>query len=213
MQMIGIEWENFLKSHASEEPEVLKLLARKTHSDVLMPRMLSGHLQGRWLAMISQLVKPKRILEIGTYTGYSAICLAEGLAAGGQLITIDINEELADLVNEFVQKAGFSDRITQLTGPAADIIPSLDGPFDMVFIDADKALYPLYYDLVFDKVATGGLILVDNVAWDGKVLEPEKHENKETKGIMALLEKVRQDDRVEPLILPIRDGILTARKK
>lgn len=211
--MIRNEWENFLENHATKEPEILRELARKTHADVLMPRMLSGHFQGRWLAMLSHLMKPERILEIGTYTGYSAICLAEGLTKDGQLITIDINEELADMVAEFVFKAGFSGKITQLIGPAADLIPTLTGPFDMVFIDADKALYPLYYDLVFDKVRSGGLILADNVAWDGKVLEPEKHNNKETNGILGLLDKVRQDDRVEPLVLPIRDGILMARKK
>lgn len=213
MQMIGNEWENFLLAHASDEPEVLQKLNRKTYTDVLMPRMLSGHLQGRWLSFFSKLMRPKRILEIGTFTGYSAICLAEGLAPGGELITIDINEELEDLVATFVEQSGFKHAIKPIIGEAANIIPELEGPFDMVFIDADKAMYPVYYDLAIGKVPSGGLIMADNVAWDGKVLEPEKHKNKETTGIIQLLEKVRHDDRVEPLILPIRDGILMARKK
>jgi predicted O-methyltransferase YrrM len=176
----------------------------------MMPRMLSGHLQGRVLSMISKMVRPRTILEIGTYTGYSAICLAEGLTADGLLITIDVNEELEGRVRQYFDEAGMSSKVKYIVGNAATVIPSLEGPFDLVFIDADKENYSRYYDLVIDKVPAGGIILADNVLWSGKVLQAKQ--DKDTRAIVEFNKKIHQDERVENVLLPIRDGILMIRK-
>lgn len=200
----------YAEEHTSPEHSLLSAINRDTHAKVMMPRMLSGHLQGRVLSMISHMVKPRTILEIGTYTGYSAICLAEGLHPEGKLITIDINEELEGMVRENFNEAGFEAMIDYLIGNALDIIPTLDYSFDLVFIDADKENYNNYYDLVFDKVTLGGFLLADNVLWSGKVLDPKP--DKDTRAIKAFNKKVQDDPRVENVLLPIRDGIMLMRK-
>lgn len=200
----------YAEEHTSPEHSLLSAINRDTHAKVMMPRMLSGHLQGKVLSMISHMVKPKTILEIGTYTGYSAICLAEGLHPEGKLITIDINEELEGMVRENFKEAGFEAMTDYLIGNALDIIPTLDYSFDLVFIDADKENYNNYYDLVFDKVTLGGFLLADNVLWSGKVLDPKP--DKDTRAIKAFNKKVQDDPRVENVLLPIRDGIMLMRK-
>lgn len=203
--------QEYCEAHSTPEKEVLKELNRKTHLDVLMPRMLSGHHQGAFLQMLSHMAQPKQILEIGTYTGYSAICLAQGLKEGGTLHTIDINEELEDLTKEFFQKAGIQDKVKQYVGNALEIIPEIDETFDLVFIDADKVNYSNYYDLVLPKLKPGGIILADNVLWSGKVVEDAS--DKSTDAIKAFNKKVAEDDRVENVLVPIRDGVLMVRKK
>ncbi|MCU0399196.1 MAG: class I SAM-dependent methyltransferase, partial [Cyclobacteriaceae bacterium] len=180
------------------------------HANILMPRMLSGHLQGRLLSMISHMIQPKSILEIGTYTGYSAICLAEGLRPGGKLITLDINDELEELVRGFFKQASLTEIIDYRIGNALHIIPTLTDSFDLVFIDADKENYCRYYDLVFKLVPLGGFILADNVLWSGKVLDEKP--DKDTKAILAFNEMIQQDSRVENVLLPVRDGIMLVRK-
>jgi predicted O-methyltransferase YrrM len=214
MDFIPPDLAQYVEDHTSPEPETLRRLNRETHANVLSPRMLSGHLQGRVLALLSHLVKPSRVLEIGTYTGYSALCLAEGLAAGGKVITLDVNEELERLVQRYVEKAGMTDRVDFRIGRAADLIPQLDETFDLVFIDADKANYGLYYELVFDKVRPGGIIVADNVLWSGKVVQPEAtKKDKELRAILAFNARIQQDDRVENVLLPMRDGLMVIRKK
>lgn len=204
----------YCEAHSSEEDPVLKHIHRETHAKVLMPRMLSGHLQGKFLEFISKSNQPKVILEIGTYTGYSGICLARGLAEGGKLITLDINDELETMVRGFFEMAGLSDRIDYRLGNASDIIPTLSETFDLVFIDADKANYMRYYELVIDQVRPGGVILADNVLWSGKVIpEAGKKIDKDTQVILDFNKMVQQDPRVENILLPIRDGLLMARKK
>lgn len=203
----------YAEQHTSAEPEYLQELTRETHLKVLMPRMLSGHLQGRFLAMISHLLAPKRVLEIGTYTGYSALCMAEGLPTDGKLITLDINEELENLVHKYIQKAGFEGKIEYKSGNALDVIPTLNETWDMVFIDADKINYLKYYHLVFDKVRSGGWIIADNVLWSGKVVEEIKASDKDTQALLEFNTFVQNDARVENLLLPIRDGLMMARKK
>lgn len=212
MDFIDSGISNYSEKYSSIESPVLSELNRETHAKILMPRMLSGHLQGRVLSMISHMIRPETILEIGTYTGYSAICMAEGLAENGQLHTIDINDELAPLVKSFIAKAGMENKIITHWGDAKKVIPGIPGPFDLVFIDADKTNYSNYYDLVFEKVRQGGFILADNVLWDGKVLNME-NADKDTKAIHEFNEKVRNDDRVEKVLLPIRDGVMIVRKK
>lgn len=202
----------YSEQHTSPEPELLKQLDRETYQKVLFPRMLSGHLQGRFLSLLSHLVKPRRILEIGTYTGYSALCLAEGLASDGQLHTIDINEELAPMINRYIGEAGMTGRIIPHTGDARTIIPAIEGLFELVFLDADKENYNVYYDLVIDRVAPGGLIIADNVLWSGKVLEQVKPGDKETATLVAFNRKVQDDPRVENVLLPLRDGLMLMRK-
>jgi caffeoyl-CoA O-methyltransferase len=202
----------YAENHTSAESDVLARLNRETNANVLMPRMLSGHLQGRFLSMISHMIKPKKVLEIGTFTGYSAICFAEGLPEGGHIDTIDINDELTPMVRSYVKEAGFEKSITLHTGDAVKIIPALNGPYDLVFIDADKINYSKYFDLVFDKVTAGGWIIADNVLWSGKVLNPEKAD-KDTIAINQFNDKVAKDRRVENILVPIRDGLLIARKK
>ena len=213
MDFIDEKLLQYAEAHTTNESEILKELNRETQAHVLNPRMLSGHLQGRVLSMLSHMIRPQFILEIGTYTGYSAICLCEGLQQHGKLITIDINEELEEMVHKYFDKAGLGHRIEHLNGDATSIIPTLHTNFDLVFIDADKANYSHYYDLVFDKVNTGGYIVADNVLWSGNVLKSESTMDEETKAIVAFNAKVQDDIRVENVLLPIRDGLMVVRKK
>lgn len=203
---------DYAEDFTSEENEVLAKLNRETNLKVEMPVMLSGHLQGAVLKMISHMINPDKVLEVGTYTGYSAICLAAGLKDGGHLHTIDINEELKDMCERYFEEAGVGDKITQHIGKAGDIIPALNETFDLVFIDADKVNYHLYYDLVFDKVRKGGFIMADNVLYNGEVTMSVEEQSKNAKAIHAFNEKLRSDERVEQVLLPIRDGITIARK-
>jgi caffeoyl-CoA O-methyltransferase len=204
--------EQYIERYTTPETATLAALNRETNLKIAAPIMLSGHVQGAVLQMISNMIKPKKILEIGTYTGYSAICLAQGLQKDGHLHTIDINEELEDICFTYFCKAGVQDKITQHIGNATEIIPALDETFDLVFIDADKQNYSLYYDLVFDKVPVGGYILADNVLYDGEVVLPEEEQSKNARCINLFNEKVRQDERVEHVLLPVRDGIMLIRK-
>jgi caffeoyl-CoA O-methyltransferase len=192
---------------------LLRQLDRDTRAHVMAPRMLSGHLQGRFLSMISWMIRPRRILELGTYTGYSALCLAEGLANDGRLITIDQNEELEKFARSYWSKSPLNDRIELRIGPAADIIPTLTDTFDLVFIDADKRNNALYYELVFEKLRPGGFLLIDNVLWSGKVIEPLKPNDQDTASVLTFNELIQQDPRVENVLLPIRDGITIVRKR
>jgi caffeoyl-CoA O-methyltransferase len=191
----------------------LQNLNRETWAKVLMPRMLSGHLQGRVLAMFSKMIQPKRILEIGTYTGYSALCLAEGLTEEGKLITIDINEELESMVKRYIDASPYKNQISQLIGNAIKIIPEMNEQFDLVFIDADKENYSNYYDLVFEKLQPGGYIIADNVLWSGNVLKPTKEMDDETKAINEFNIKIQNDSRVENVLFPVRDGLMVVRKR
>lgn len=212
MDFLSPQLAAYVEAHTSPESDVLKELNRETNARVLMPRMLSGHLQGQMLSMFSHMIQPKQILEIGTYTGYSAICLALGLQAGGCIHTIDINDELAPMVNRYIIKAGLRDKIKLYTGNALNIIPKFSETFDLVFIDADKTNYSNYYDLVFDKVRSGGYILADNVLWDGKVLEPESKMDADTKAIHSFNTKILNDKRVQHVLMPVRDGVMIVRK-
>lgn len=213
MDFLDPKIDEYAEEHTSPETDVIRELNRHTHVNVLKPRMLSGHLQGRLLSMISKMIKPQRILEIGTYTGYSALCLAEGLQENGKLITIDVNYELEDLVNTYIEKAGFSDKIEMKIGNALDIIPTLDNSFDIVFIDADKYNYANYYDLLIDKLPKGAVLIADNVLWSGKVLDPVKNKDKDTLALIEFNKKIQEDDRVENVLMPIRDGLMIIRKK
>ncbi len=212
MEFIDIKLQEYCEQHSGTEAEVLKKLDRETHAKVMMPRMLSGHLQGQFLAMISKMCQPKLILEIGTYTGYSAIYLAQGLAEGGRLITIDINEELEEMANRYWTEAGVREKIDYRIGNGLELILDIDGPFDLVFIDADKKNYANYYDLIIDKMAPGGIILADNVLWSGKVID-KSAKDKDTVAIREFNQKVQEDDRVDNMLLPLRDGIMMARMK
>lgn len=213
MDFLPKEIEAYALSHSDAEPDLLNRLNRETHLKVNMPRMLSGHLQGLVLQMFSKMLQPKAILEIGTYTGYSAICLAQGLQQGGRLHTIDINEELQSMILRYVKEAGLENTIQLHIGNAVNIVPTLKEDFDLVFIDADKENYSLYYDLVFPKVKQGGYIIADNVLWSGRILDSPMKMDVDTKAIYDYANKVQQDIRVEKVLLPIRDGLLIARKK
>jgi caffeoyl-CoA O-methyltransferase len=213
MNFLPPEIEAYAGRFTQPESELLGELSRRTQSQVLQPRMLSGHLQGRLLALLSKLVRPSRILEIGTYTGYSALCLAEGLAPGGKLHTIEVNEELEDLIREYVARAGLEDSIVLHLGEAARVIPGLEGPFDLVFIDADKENYSKYFDLVVGRLRPGGLIVADNLLWSGQVLKPEDEMDAETRALAAYAQKVSSDPRVESVLLPVRDGLMVSRRK
>ena len=202
MHFLSEDLENYAATHTTDEPALLQELTRRTHLNVLQPRMLSGHLQGRFLSFFSKMLRPTTILEIGTYTGYATLCLAEGLSPEGKLHTIDIKEELTDLQREFFDRSGYGHQIVQHLGKAADIIPTLNTSFDLVFIDADKQNYALYFDLVISRMNKGGIILSDNVLWSN-----DKH----TQALMAYNQKIKDDPRVETVLLPIRDGITVSR--
>jgi predicted O-methyltransferase YrrM len=213
MHFLSDELDDYVVKHSEDEPELLQQLTRETYQKIMQPRMLSGHYQGRVLSMISKLVNPKYVLEIGTYTGYSALCLAEGIQKDGELHTIDINEELADFQRKYFDASDYGKQIHQYIGDALEIIPNLDMTFDLVFIDADKENYVNYFRLVIDKLKTGGIILSDNVLWSGKVLEPLKKDDPSTKAILEYNQLLKTDKRIETVLLPIRDGLTVSRKK
>lgn len=205
--------DKYILDHIEPEDEVLRELDRETHLNVLRARMISGHLQGQILSMISKMIQPKTILEIGTFTGYSAICLAKGLKQNGKLITIEIDDELEKMASKYFEKAGIRNLISQQIGSAIEIIPQLNEQFDLVFIDADKKEYSNYYHLVFDKIKSGGYIIADNTLWSGKVLDEPATDDFQTKGIIEFNTLIKNDKRVEKVILPIRDGMTIIRKK
>ena len=205
--------DKYILDHIDEEDPVLQELDRETHLKVLGARMLSGHLQGQVLTMLSKMIQPERILEVGTFTGYSAICLAKGLTKTGKLITIEMDDELESFSKKYFEKAGLTDKIEQRIGRALEIIPEIDGPFDLVFLDADKKEYTEYFRLVFDKLKSGGIIIADNTLWSGKVLETPAIDDDQTKGIIAFNEMIKNEKRVEKVILPLRDGMTIIRKK
>ncbi len=213
MEVISPDIQAFAEKYTTPETELLYRLHRETYLKVDQPHMLSGHVQGRFLAMVSQMMRPQRILEIGTYTGYSAICLAQGLTENGHLHTIDINEELEEMSSRYITEAGFRGRITQHTGKAAEIIPQLDEVFDLVFIDADKAGYIGYYDLVWEKLRPGGFMLADNVLYHGEVVLAAEEQSNNAKAMISFCEKAVADERAETLLLSLRDGVLMIRKK
>ena len=212
MNFLEDKIEDYSFSHTSKESELLNKIARETHLEVLRPRMLSGHFQGRLLSMFSNMIKPKRILEIGTYTGYSALCLAEGLMDGGKLFTIDINEELEDRVRQYFKESEFNDSIRFLIGDALTIIPDLKEIWDLVFIDADKQNYTTYFDLVISAVKPGGYIIADNVLWSGKVID-DQCDDEDTIALRNFNDTLMSDSRLEVILLPLRDGLMVARKK
>ncbi len=213
MNFLPEDIDSYVVTHSQNEPELLQELNRETYQKILQPRMLSGHFQGRVLSMISKLLNPKNILEIGTYTGYSALCLAEGIQSSGEIHTIDINEELFDFQRKYFDKSGFGNQIIQHTGNALDIIPKLDKNFDLVFIDADKENYVNYFHAIIDNMNPGGIILSDNVLWSGKVLDTEfKKEDTSTPALIEYNKLLKEDDRVETVMLPIRDGLTISRK-
>ena len=212
MDFISSELQAYVSAHSSEASALLTKIDRETHLEVLQPRMLSGHFQGRVLSMIAKLLRPQTILEIGTYTGYSALCLAEGLSSDGKLLTIDVNEELEPRVRGYFEASEFANQIEYIIGNAAQIIPTLSKTFDLIFIDADKQQYPLYYEQALEKLNPGGFILIDNVLWSGKVLDAA-HQDKDTVLLRALNQKINQDTRVEKVLLPIRDCLYLIRKK
>lgn len=213
MQFIDPALDAYCEAHSGSEPAYLRELAEETREKVQMPQMISGHLQGRFLSLLSKLVQPLSIVEIGTYTGYSALCLAEGLAKGGMLHTIDIDPWLPEMVDRYIVKAGMQDRITMHHGPALEVLPGLPAPFDLVFIDADKQNYSNYLEAVVEKVRSGGLIIADNVLWSGKVLDPEQDRSDQTRALVEYVRRVSADDRLEPVLVPLRDGLLVARKR
>lgn len=205
--------DDYIRSHSDDEGTLLAALNRDANVNLLRPRMLSGHLQGRILKMFCRMLRPQRVLEIGTYTGYATLCLAEGLEAGGLVHTIEINDEMEDFIQKYLTQSPHQEKVRVHIGDAMEIIPQLDETFDMVFIDADKRLYCDYYDLVFPKVRPGGLILADNTLWDGKVIEELHPSDKQTAGILAFNDKIKEDERVEKVILPLRDGLTMIWKK
>jgi caffeoyl-CoA O-methyltransferase len=211
MHFLSPELENYATSHSEDEPALLAALNRETHLKILQPRMLSGHFQGRVLSLLSKLIQPKTILEIGTYTGYATLCLAEGLPENGIVHTIDIKEELQDFQRKYFDQSPWGKQIVQHLGSALDIIPTLDTQFDLVFIDADKENYINYYNMIVPMMAKGGIILSDNVLWSGKVLEEVKPNDTSTKVLLEYNELLKNDPRVETVLLPIRDGLSVSR--
>ena len=213
MDFLPEKLDDYVVAHSQAEPQILKELNRETWQTVLNPRMLSGGFQGRVLSMISKLIQPKNILEIGTYTGYSALCMAEGMRAEGVLHTIDKNEELYDLQRKYFDKSEFGSQIKQHVGNALEIIPSIEDKFDLVFIDADKANYSNYFNLIIDKMNPGGVILSDNVLWSGKVIEKLNPKDVHTAALLEYNKLMNEDDRIETVLLPIRDGLTLSRVK
>lgn len=213
MNFLPDEIDDYVVRHSQDEPKLLQELNRETNQKVLQPRMLSGHFQGRVLSMLSKLIGPKSILEIGTYTGYSALCLAEGMDPEGVLHTIDVNEELYDIQRRYFDRSKYGNSIIQHIGNALEIIPSLEINFDLVFMDADKENYCNYFELIVDKLNSGGVLLSDNVLWSGKVLEEVEPEDEATAALIQYNELLYRDRRIETVILPIRDGLTISRKK
>lgn len=211
MHFISPELENYATNHSENEPELLAKLDKETHQRILQPRMLSGHFQGRFLSMMSKLIKPTNILEIGTFTGYATLSLAEGLAEDGCIDTIDVNEELTDFQRKYFDESPYGKQIIQHLGSALDIIPTLDKKFDLVFIDADKKNYINYFNIVIDKMNKGGIILSDNVLWSGKVIDEIKPNDRSTIEIDNYNKLLKDDPRVETILLPIRDGLTVSR--
>ena len=211
MHFISEELEDYIEKHSQAEPPLLAKLNKETYQKVLLPRMLSGHFQGRVLSMLSKLIRPKNILEIGTYTGYATLCLCEGMQKDGQLHTIDIKEELVDFQRKYFDQSGWGTQIVQHLGEGTAVIPTLDLKFDLVFIDADKENYLNYYELILPKMNPGGIILSDNVLWSGKVVEPLQPNDLSTKILLEYNELLRNDPRVETVLLPIRDGLTVSR--
>lgn len=211
MEFISEVLADYVIANSQSEPKILKDLARETHQKVLLPRMLSGILQGRFLSMLSKLITPKRILEIGTYTGYATLCLAEGLASGGEIDTIDKNEELLDFQRKYFDRSGFGTQIHQHLGNAIDLIPNLKNDYDLVFLDADKSNYLNYFELVLPKTRSGGLILSDNVLWSGKVTQKADSDDKDTQVLQKFNKLLASDPRVESVLLPLRDGLTLSR--
>ncbi|TDY14071.1 O-methyltransferase [Meridianimaribacter flavus] len=212
MHFLPQQLDDYVVAHSENEPDLLQQLTRETYQKILQPRMLSGHYQGRVLSMISKLVNPKNILEIGTYTGYSALCLAEGIQSNGELDTIDINEELVDFQRKYFDKSQYGNQIHQHLGNALEIIPKLNKTFDLVFIDADKPNYVNYFHTIIDKLNVGGIILSDNVLWSGKVIEALKPDDASTKALLEYNALLKNDPRIETVLLPIRDGLTISRK-
>lgn len=213
MHFISEKIDNYVVKHSENEPQLLKALTRETYQKVLQPRMISGHYQGRVLSILSKLIRPNVILEIGTYTGYSALCLAEGLDPDGILHTIDINEELVDFQRRYFNKSAYGPQILQHLGPAADIIPTLDTKFDLIFIDADKPNYIVYFNQIIDKLNPGGVIISDNVLWSGKVVEELDSKDLSTKIVLEYNTLLKEDSRLETVLLPIRDGLTVSIRK
>ena len=211
MNFISDQLQQYIDDHSMEESDLLKALDRETHQKVLQPRMLSGLYQGRLLALLAKMIGPKKILEVGTYTGYATLCMAEGLTTGGSIDTIDHNEELTDMQRRYFDQSPYGSQIIQHLGEAKDILKSLTGPYDLVFLDADKENYPHYFDLIIDKLEMGGVILSDNVLWSGKVLE--KAADEATSALQEYNHKINTDVRVESVVLPIRDGLTITRKR
>ncbi|MGB0806834.1 MAG: O-methyltransferase [Salibacteraceae bacterium] len=212
MNFLDQKLDDYVVQHTENEPAPLKELNRKTWIEILNPRMIAGHFQGRVLSMLSHMIKPKNILEIGTFTGYSAICWAEGLAKNGEIHTIDINEELEDLAKHYVTESGFENQVHFHIGNALDLIPTINKKWDIVFLDADKSNYTNYYNQVFDSVKKGGYIIADNVLWNGKVIDEKAFSEIDTKAILAFNEMIQKDTRVQNVLFPIRDGLMVARK-
>lgn len=213
MNLLPEKIDQYVVNHSQKEPELLQQLNKETWQKVLNPRMLSGGYQGRILSMISKLIQPKTILEIGTYTGYSALCLAEGLQKNGTLFTIDKNEELEDFAKKYFKQSPYTSQIKQLVGNALNILPTLNEKFDLVFIDADKANYSTYFDMIIEKMNSGGVILSDNVLWSGKVVEEIEPNDIDTKALVEYNKMLNADDRIETILLPIRDGLSISRVK
>ncbi len=213
MDFLSEELNQYVEIHTESESDLLKKINRDTYVNVMNPRMLSGHLQGRVLSMFTHMIRPKHVLEIGTFTGYSALSLAEGIQEGGSLDTIDINAELEEKVTKFIKESPYQEMILQHIGNALDIIPTLDKIYDLVFIDADKENYKSYYELVLEKMPVGGIIIVDNVLWSGKVLKTPDKKDKSTQAILEFNKFVHQDERVQNVLFPVRDGLMILRKK
>jgi len=213
MHFLPEKIDDYIVAHSQKEPELLAKLNRETNLKVMQPRMLSGHYQGRVLSLLSKMKMPKSILEIGTYTGYSALCLAEGLAKGGFLHTIDVNEELFDFQKKYFEESNYKDQIKQYLGDATKIIPEINAKFDLVFMDADKPNYPTYFKLIIEKMNPGGIILSDNVLWSGKVVENVKKDDESTQALLTYNKLLAEDERIETVILPIRDGLTLTRVK
>jgi predicted O-methyltransferase YrrM len=213
MHFLSEELENYVAQHSQSEPELLAKLNRETHQKILQPRMLSGHFQGRVLSMLSKIISPKNVLEVGTYTGYATLCLAEGLTENGTIDTIDNNEELFDFQKKYFDKSIWKSQIVQHLGNALEIIPTLNKKYDLVFIDADKENYINYFQMIVPMMNKGGIILSDNVLWSGKILGEVKANDKSTKTLLEYNKLVNEDERVETVLLPIRDGLTVTRVK